>query len=191
MNISHSDQISTNLLLPPARGFLEISRIYTNGLIEVDNVLETEIIFYKENLVVDAARESLAHLVGGDTLGDFVIREMHFGEGGHNPDNVVIPKAPDPSATQLFQPILTGSGSGVQVNPQSIQLVTPDYPERNKVRFRAEIAATELNGAGGAGQPVSEAGLFDGRGFMFAHRTFGVISKNSNFSLILLWTVVF
>ena len=90
----------------------------------------------------------------------------------------------------MFRPIYV-AGSTTQINPQSIQVVTADYPERNKVRFRAEIATSELNGAGGTGQPISEAGLFDGRNFMFAHRTFGVITKNENFSLIFLWTIVF
>lgn len=145
-----------------------------------------------ENLVVTIARRMMSRLISGalsgatiDTIGGPVsitnpdqlfITNMRWGTGGHNPGNPTEPLTPSTSDEDLASPI---------VSPAS-KPVTIDYPTDTSVSFTAELGQSEANGQG-----LSEEGLFSDVDFMFARKTFGLLTKTADFSFSFKHTLLF
>jgi hypothetical protein len=119
-----------------------------------------------ENLVVDAGRNVMAKLVGGQTgLG---VNRVVFGTNGTDP-------APGDTAATIQSPF-TKAISGVS------------YPAAAQVRFDFVLLESEANG-----MAIREFGLLCADGTLFARRTRGgrVIEKDSDLSLEGQWTIYF
>lgn len=171
--------LKPDLWQQPVMGFVEIIAYDRHGRI-LWRIGE------EKNLVVRKARSSMAHLIAGDNVTDYYVAQMRFGQGGHDPSNPTVPIPPSVDDTDLFDPI---AGSDAT---QPVTYEFPEGPEGTKVTFSATIPADcDINGTPPAGQAISEAGLFSANGNMFAHKTFGLITKTEEFALTFRWTIVF
>jgi len=139
-----------------------------------------------ENVVVRLARTAMAHLIGGDAASDYYVSQMRFGQGGHDPANPTRPIPATVDDTDLFEPIDGDDAT------QPVTYTFPDGPEGTKITFSATIPADcDINGTPPDGQAISEAGLFSANGRLFAHKTFGLITKTEEIALTFRWTIVF
>ena len=151
----------------------------------------------EKNLVVTLARRVMSRLISGAAGTATVqfggspivvsshpeylyITQMRFGTGGHDPLHPTIPIPPNPSDEALAAPITS----------PAYKAVTTDYPSETSVRFTATLEQSEANGEG-----LSEEGLFcTGNGvevFLFARKTFGLLTKTSDFSFTFAHTILF
>lgn len=173
----NSSALKAGLLVSPAdtfdkcRGFLEITKHFADGSADI---------VVSENTVVNFARSGMAHLIAGDNVANYVINSMEFGDGGHNISNPSQPLATSVTDTGLF---------GSSVITKGVSISFPDGPTGTKVMFSSTILNGEANGAGS--QEISEAVLNMGNGQIFAHKTFGLITKTSLISLTFNWTIIF
>lgn len=139
---------------PPPRGIFELN-VKINGRI-VEHYLD-------KNLIVDEARPSLAHLVGGDGIGKNINR-IGFG---------INPAMPAPGNTALTGAYIKG-------------FVSHNYPSPGRVQFVWTLATTEANGIN-----IAEFGLLCADGSLFARKSRGVIAKDADMSLDGSWTIIF
>lgn len=136
-------------------GTLEMS-VYRSGVL-VEKIVE-------KNLIVDAAKALLAHLLGGDTVGKFVSK-IGFGTNG---------AAPNVGNTGLTGAFVKATGA-----------VT--YPAANQVRFAFTLLTSEANGLS-----IIEFGLFSGDDTLFSRRVRGsAILKDNTISFSGTWTISF
>jgi len=145
-----------------------------------------------ENLVVTMARKVMSRLISGalsganiQTIGGAVpitnpnqlfITNMRWGTGGHNPGSPTEPLTPSVSDEDLASPISTPASKPITI----------DYPTETSVRFTAELDQSEANGEG-----LSEEGLFTDLDFLFARKTFGLLTKTADFSFVFRHTILF
>lgn len=120
--------------------------------------------FSDNNLIVNIAKEQMAHLVAGDVSGRF-ITSIAFGTS-----NV------DPEVTNTE---LTGQWS------KTIQ--GHSFPVSGRVRFDWQLGTTENNG-----MAIREFGLLTKDGKLFARKTrTNPINKESDISVEGSWTIIF
>ena len=115
------------------------------------------------NLVVDNAKNIMAHLLGSAAVADWGIAKMVFGTGTTTPTE-------------------TDVALEIPITPEKD--VTVDYPDTTSVRFTATLESTEANGF-----PVAEAGLYSGSEGMFSRVVFGPLNKTSDFRFVFRWTI--
>jgi len=145
-----------------------------------------------DNLVVTMARKIMSRLLSGASLtpsiatiggpvvvtnpNQLYVTRMKWGTAGHNPGNPTEALTPTVSDEDLASPIVSPAFKAVVV----------DYPTDTSVRFTAELDQTEANGLG-----LSEEGLFTSVNFMFARKTFGLLTKTSDFTFQFRHTILF
>jgi len=203
-----SEGFSGDLCLPlkdavqfSPRGFVEIIRHRDGKYFDTPIVEFTPI---SQNLVVSLARRIMSRMISGavpdstpadptivlyNTLhpsypyatitdvSEIFLTNMRWGTGGHNP--LIPTQAIDPLATDemLYSPISSPAQKPVVV----------DYTDVATVRFTGELTSSEGNGNG-----ISEVGLFtDSHDLLFARKTFGVLTKTSDFTFIFRWSIIF
>ncbi len=186
------------------RGFVEIN-IWRGAIGEY---LERQVMAgftpLSENLVVNLARQIMSRMLPGavqdptpadptitlyDTthpsyplatitnVSELFITKMMWGTGGDEPLTPTIPIPPTVDDEQLAEPLTSP--------PYKTAVV--DYPTATSVRFTASLLQSEANGEG-----ISEVGLFtDQFDLLFARKTFGVLTKSSDFSFEFRYSVVF
>ncbi len=132
------------------------------------------------NIITNLGRSNMAHLLAGDDVANRRVHSAKFGDGGHNPNNPTQPLLPTSSDVALF---------GDTIIEKQLEYEFPDGVAGTKVAFRCTVDEDEGNGAGA--QAYSEVGLYDLDGRMLTHKTFGLITKSSAFSLALRYTILF
>lgn len=185
------------------RGFLEINKI-RNG--ERENVLA---VFTpeSENLVVNLARAIMSRQMPGAAkwddsgtptdpaitltntshpsypqavitdVSEIFITKMKFGTGGHEPLNPSVAIPPTPEDENLASPLTDPAFKPVDV----------DYPDNNTVRYTAVLEQSEANG-----ETISEIGLFtDSHDLLFCRKTFGILTKSSDFAFEMRYSILF
>ncbi len=140
---------------PPAEGIFRLL-VWRRGVLVADEE--------QHNLVVTAARETHARLLGGDTAGRSVTR-FGVGSGG------TAPAAGNTGLTDAF------------VRP----LVAATYPAAGRVQFQFALTSGEANGLS-----IREFGLFTAAGTLYARRVrAGALVKDSEIALAGTWTIEF
>ncbi len=139
---------------------------------------ETKVLAADSNLVVDLARENMSRLIAGDSnaAGERYVTKMSWGTGGHDPLN---PSNPIP-------PTSSDTGLSSEISPPGKKTVTYDFPNATTVRFESELTESEANGQG-----LSEVGLWTDDNVLFARKTFGLITKSSDFAFLFKWKILF
>jgi hypothetical protein len=136
------------------KGMFEL-RVFRDG-----QVIEE---YSDENMIVNAAKDALARLIGGDGTGK-TITGIGFGTNGSGPTPA------DTALTGAFIKTLSGRS----------------YPQTGQVRFTWSLATTEANG-----MSVREFGLICSDNTIFARKTRGAIEKANDISLEGSWTIIF
>ena len=153
---------------------------------------DSETVLQDDNLIVTMARKTMSRLVSGvvnsptiETIGgpvlvtdasSLVISQMRWGTGGENPS----------TPTEAIAPLATDEALNEPLADPVFKPVTVDYPTDTSVRFTASLGQAEANGEG-----LSEEGLFSTDGYMFARKTFGILTKTSDFSFQFLHSILF
>lgn len=144
------------------------------------------------NLVVTMARKLMSRLISGAANGatitknnnpiaitnpaNLFITRMKWGTGGHD---ILIPTNP-------LTPSVNDEDLAVSIVSPASKLCAIDYPTTTSIRFTASLEQNEANGNG-----LSEEGLFsDDLQFLFARKTFGLLSKTSDFSFTFAHTIL-
>ena len=139
----------------PLRGVFGI-RVYKSGKL-IEEVLD-------ENLIVNIAREQMAHLVAGRTQGRH-ITSIAFGTSNVDPE---------PTDT-----VITGQWAKA--------IFGHSFPVSGRVRFDWRLGVTENNG-----MAIREFGLLTADGRLFARKTrTNPINKESDISIEGNWTIIF
>lgn len=115
------------------------------------------------NMIMNVAKDAMAHLIGGAGSGKTITR-IGFGTDGNGPS---------PTDTAL-----TGS--------YSKNVTNATYPATGQVSFNWSLGTGEANGTS-----IREFGLICGDGTLFARKTRGAIEKQSDISLDGSWTIIF
>lgn len=147
-------RIATTDASPPATGVFEL-RVYRCGVLEHE--------FVEPNLVVDAAKDAHAKLIGGSGSGKPVNR-IGFGTNG---------TPPVPGDTAL---------TGATLKPVG----KVSYPSTGKVSFSWTLAANEA-----VGKKIAEFGLICSDGSLYARKTRAPIEKTDDMTLSGSWTITF
>jgi len=182
------------------QGFVQVNK-YQHGPLGRSLV---ECIDLGENLVVNLARDIMSRMLSGsvqdptpawpkvtltnashpsypeaeiDDPNDLFITQMRWGTGGHDPLNPATPIPPTSSDEHLLNPL---------VDPL-FKSVIVDYPAVFQVRFSATLEQSEANG-----ETISEVGLFTNQHeLLFSRKTFGILTKSSDFSFEFRYTIIF
>jgi len=176
------------------RGELEIDLIHADSGELHDRVIV-------DNLVVTIGRRimrsMLAGLAGGPVIistpggpvtitamSEIYITRMNWGIAGHDPGTPTqpLPGTPDPSDDDLYTVLPVAPG-------HSGKAVVTSYPTTESIRFTASLLTTEANGYG-----ISEEGLWTDEvphDLMFAHTTFGLLTKSASFTFEFRHTILF
>jgi hypothetical protein len=132
---------------------------HVNGKKEL---LET---YEDHNLIVNRAREQMAHLIAGDSVANRKITKIAFGTNGIEAD--------------LLDETITGATTK--------DLDGYTYPAQTQVRFSWSLGVGEANG-----KAIREFGLICADNSLFARRTRNKpINKESDISLEGTWTIIF
>jgi len=141
------------------RGILKFN-VY-KGERENKKLIET---FEEENLIVNEARTTMAHLISGD-VANRSMRSISFGTNGNNPT------VDDTEIT----------------NPFTKNLGAITYPAMGQVTFAWSLTTAEANGLA-----IMEFGLLTADGKLFCRRTRTMpINKQNDISLEGTWTIIF
>jgi hypothetical protein len=120
--------------------------------------------YEEKNLIVNAARQSVARLIAGDVAGKS-IASIAFGTSGTSAS------ADDTSIA----------------NPYIKAISSVSYPELTKAQFNWELLITEANGLA-----IMEFGLLTQDGTLFARRTrSSPINKGVDIAMSGQWTIIF
>jgi len=141
---------------PKARGEVNIRKIRKSDGEVVEEITT-------DNLVVDKAKEIMAHLLAGDDPDNYKVSKMTFGT---NDD------APAVEDLVVKTPI-------TPVKP----IASVEYPNDSSVRFIVTLDQDEANGF-----PIAEAGLQAQNGIV-ARVSFGPLTKDSDFIFVFRWTI--
>ena len=140
----------------PKRGIFDL-KIFRSG------ILIEEI--HDDNLIVDGAKDQMAHLLIGETEGRNINR-IAFGTNGIEPE---------PSDTAITDPFIKNIG------------VIFTLPKSGRAVFEWRLLETENNG-----MAIMEFGLLTADGTLFARRSRqNPIHKASDISLEGSWTIIF
>lgn len=141
---------------PKARGEVNIKKVRVSDGEVVEDITT-------DNLVVDKAKEIMAHLLAGDDTDNYKVSKMTFGTNDDPPtvDDLVV-KTP-------ITPVKS--------------IASVEYPNDSSVRFIVTLDQDEANGF-----PIAEAGLQAQNGLV-ARVSFGPLTKDSDFIFIFRWTV--
>jgi hypothetical protein len=121
--------------------------------------------FNDKNLIVNMAREQMAHLIAGDTVTNRRVARISFGVNGTGAD-------------VLDEAIL---------NPFTKDVDGYEFPVRTQVRFNWLLSTSEANG-----MAIREFGLFMANNALFARRVRNTpLNKESDISLEGSWTIIF
>lgn len=122
-------------------------------------------VYDDKNLVVDASKQQLAHLVGGDVTSRSITK-IGFGTGGTAP---------------------AVGNTGLTAGFYSKTLGAVTYPSTNSVQFAFSLGTTEANGLA-----IIEFGLFCANDVLFARKTrSGAITKDTDLTLSGSWKLNF
>lgn len=135
-------------------GILEV-RVFRHGQL-IDS-------WRDENMILAAASDAVARLVGGDGSAK-VIEKIGFGTNGNGPT---------PSDTDLTSPYFKAVSGHA-------------YPAAGKVRFDWTLGNSEANG-----KVIRELALVCSDGSLFSRKTRGAIEKAIDISLSGSWTITF
>jgi hypothetical protein len=139
----------------PLRGVFEM-KVYKSGKL-IEEVSD-------DNLIVNIAREQMAHLVAGETTGRY-IASIAFGTNNADPE--------------LTDTVITGQWSKA--------VLGHSFPETGRVRFDWQLGVAENNG-----MAIREFGLLTADGQLFARKTrVNPINKESDISVEGSWTIIF
>ena len=131
-------------------------RLFRNGKL-IEN-------FERHNLIVQKAKETMAHLIGGDGTKK-AITKVAFGTNGAEPD---------PANTAITDPYV-----------RNIDGVS--YPQSGQVTFHFSLGSEEANG-----KKILEFGLLCDNGDLFARRIrTEVLNKASDITVTGEWTISF
>jgi hypothetical protein len=155
------------------QGILSVTAIDRQGNI-VDH-------FIDGNMIMSVAKETLAHLIGGDVTGKSVTK-IALG----NSDTT-----PSPDNTSIGGIITTNLSSGLNTaNSISVAYLKTlsghTYPSAGRIAFNWALDYGEANGL-----EIREYGLICSDLSMFARKTRGVITKGSDLSVSGVWTIIF
>ena len=141
------------------RGILKVNVYKGEG--ENRKLIET---FEDDNLIVNLARTTMAHLIAGDVT-NRSMKSISFGTNG---------TAPTVDDTDITNPFTKNLGG-----------IT--YPDMGQVRFAWSLTTAEANGLA-----IMEFGMLTADGKLFCRRTRTVpINKQSDISLDGTWTIIF
>jgi len=147
--IKFSDEIAR------PRGVLTL-RVFRHGVL-----MET---WRDENLVVDASKTTMAHLLGGD-VANRSVTQIAFGTNGTAP----------------------AAGNTSITNPYTKNVDVVSYPSAGEVQFDFSLGTGEANG-----KAIFEFGLLTTAGSLFARRVrASVLNKDSDLSLSGSWLITF
>lgn len=140
--------------IQPLRGVF-VLRVWRDGQIVEEHT--------DPNMIMTAAKDALARLIGGDGAGKTVTK-IGFGTNGNGPT------PNDTALTSAFVKTVTGH----------------EYPATGQVRFNWRLDTSEANGKG-----IREFGLITADDAIFARKTRAVIEKADDISLDGSWTIIF
>lgn len=121
-------------------------------------------VFEDHNLIVQKAKETMAHLIGGDTESK-MITKVAFGTSGIEPD---------PSNTSITDAYVK-------------KIDSVSYPQSGQVTFHFSLGSGEANG-----KKILEFGLLCDNGDLFARRIrSAVLNKASDITITGEWTISF
>jgi hypothetical protein len=127
-----------------------------------------------DNLVLNRAKTQMSHLFVGHQATTRYVNRMVFGTGGHQPGDTSSPINPTPDDTQLDSSILTKALSSFV------------FESTTSVTCIAFVLEGEGNGF-----TITESGLLCGDNTLAARRTFGGLSKTSDFVFEFRHTILF
>ena len=137
------------------RGIFEM-RVYKAGKL-IEEIID-------DNLIVNIAKEQMAHLIAGSTTGRS-IASIAFGTNGVDPD--------------LGDTVITGQWSKA--------VLGHSYPLPGRVRFDWQLGLNENNG-----MSIREFGLLTADGKLFARKTrANPLNKESDITVEGNWTIIF
>lgn len=139
---------------------LTLSGIFTLNMFRDGALVETVV---ENNLIVQLAKNQLAHLIAGDGA-DRHITRIGFGVGS---------SPATPNDTGLTSSYVKAVG-------------VPTYPAAGQVRFPWSLSTSEANG-----KSITEFGLICADGRLFARKVRAPIDKQSDLSLTGHWTILF
>jgi hypothetical protein len=120
--------------------------------------------FEDNNLIVDLARTTMAHLIAGDVINKSM-KSISFGTNGNEPNK---------DDTKITNPFI-----------KDLDNIT--YPTDGQVSFAWNLSTSEANGSA-----ILEFGLLTADGNLFCRRTrITPINKENDISLEGLWTILF
>jgi hypothetical protein len=141
------------------RGIFKMNVYKGDG--ENKKLIET---FEDDNLIVNLARVSMAHLIAGDVANRSML-SIAFGTNG---------TTPTVGDTEITNPYIKNLGA-----------VT--YPQVGQVRFAWSLTTSEANG-----KAIMEFGMLTADGKLFCRRTRTIpINKEIDISLEGTWTIIF
>jgi len=124
------------------------------------------------NVITNAMKTQLAHLLVGHELTQRFINRMSFGVGGHEEGNPMVPISPTPEDTQLESPVITKP------------IADFVFDTTNSVKITAYMYESEGNGF-----TFTEAGLLTANNVLVARRTFAGLTKTNDFVFEFVWTI--
>jgi hypothetical protein len=131
-----------------------------------------ETVFEEVNLIVLAAKQKILSSIYNNTFTVDPVNTLSVGTGGTVDPQGLFPLTPLPTATGLYNYLLS---------------VSTSFTVNNTVPSVTFIA--DLDEGTGNGNLITEAGLFTTGGSMFNIKTFPGISKTSEFALHFEWTI--
>jgi hypothetical protein len=141
------------------RGVFKMNVYRNEG--EERKLIET---FEDNNLIVDLARTTMAHLIAGDVT-NRSMKSISFGTNGSSP----------------------AVGDTDITNPYTKNLGSITYPAMGQVTFSWSLTTSEANGLA-----IMEFGMLTNDGKLFCRRTRSTpINKQSDISLEGTWTIIF
>ena len=146
----------------------------------IDKTNKKEIL-YEDNLIVDKARNILRDLLFEANTDD-TISIIKFGDKGHADGDITTPVAPQSSDTSLEE---TDSSLIYSKNIDSKQ-----KDGDTSIIYSCTLNNNEANLNNGT-FTITEAGLFNANGNMFARKTFPAIIKTSDRVFEFQWTIIF
>ena len=191
-------------LFAKPRGFVEIN-VWRGAVGEhLEHQVMKGFTPLSENLVVNLARQIMSRMLPGavqdpapadptitlydvthpsyptatiTNVSQLFITKMMWGTGGDEPLSPTTPIPPTVDDEQLAEPL----------SSPAFKLAVVDYPTTTSVRFTASLDQSEANGEG-----ISEVGLFTNQfDLLFARKTFGILTKSSDFSFEFRYSIVF
>ena len=137
--------------------------------------------FNDSNMIMSVAKDTLAHLVGGDVSGKSVTKiALGNSDVTPSPDNNSIGGI---VSTELSSGLNSTDGLSVAYLKS---LTSHTYPSTGRISFNWALDYGEANGL-----EIREFGLICSDLSMFARKTRGVIAKGSDLSITGVWTIIF